>query len=337
MKEEYKEICIYYDRRPKIYNLFFNDLVDYIASNPNCNQQDLNLWFQRNLKSDFDASDHKMVYDARKVINQLNYKIDEQDSSTYIMTLEDGENSKLKWKDVSHKKLLVLSDIHIPYHDKTSLMLALREGKKENVDGILLNGDILDFYHLSKFSKDHRKPTIKDEIQIFKFFVDQLKQRFPESTIYFKEGNHEIRLQRWLRDHAYMFDGMFDFEHIIDWKALNIVYLKDNIGVKIGKLHIIHGHEIRTSMGVVNIARTYYNKAGVNLMLGHWHQSQEYITRSMDGVMHGCWSIGCLCKLDADYTYGVNQWVNGFAIVEVINDKGDFRVKNHKIISGDLI
>jgi len=45
---------------------------------------------------------------------------------------------------INAKTTLVLSDIHFPNHDKTALVAAMRHGKKERADCILLNGDILD-------------------------------------------------------------------------------------------------------------------------------------------------------------------------------------------------
>ena len=44
------------------------------------------------------------------------------------------------------KRLLVLSDIHIPYHNIDSLTCAFDYAKKEKPDAILLNGDTLDFF-----------------------------------------------------------------------------------------------------------------------------------------------------------------------------------------------
>jgi len=40
------------------------------------------------------------------------------------------------------------------------------------------------------------------------------KQRFPNAEIYYKLGNHEVRLERWIQQNAQMFDGMFDLENI---------------------------------------------------------------------------------------------------------------------------
>ena len=66
----------------------------------------------------------------------------------------------------STKKILVLSDIHFPYHNVKALRAAIAYGIKEGVDCIILNGDILDFYGLSDFSKDPSKPKFREEIKL---------------------------------------------------------------------------------------------------------------------------------------------------------------------------
>src|SRR6056297_3044228 len=48
--------------------------------------------------------------------------------------------------ELKARRVLVLSDIHMPYHDKRALELAIEEGKKHKVDAILINGDLLDMY-----------------------------------------------------------------------------------------------------------------------------------------------------------------------------------------------
>lgn len=334
--DEILKRCHYYHDAPRVYEKYFQFVYDYIFANPYSRQIDLINHCQAS-NIEWQKSIGRIAHDVRRLINEDAHKVHPESAPTEIVELEDGDTSKLAWVDLHHKKLLVLSDIHFPYHDKTALMLALRDGRQNEVDGILLNGDILDCYQLSKFAKDSRKPSIRAEMDVFRFFIDQLKQRFPNAEIYYKLGNHEVRLERWIQQNAQMFDGMFDLENLINFRDSGVVYLKDNIGVKMGKLHIIHGHEIRASMGVVNIARTYYMKAQTNLLFGHWHQQQEYISRTMDGHNVGAWAQGCLCKLDAEYTYGINQWVHGFSIVELLNDAGDFRVKLKKIIGGEIV
>ena len=336
MKQEHIDLCKNYHRARKLYDKYFNDVLQWIMKNPHAKNGELSNYWKISTQKEVTDMTYRIFADARTVSNYYHHKMDINEAPVGMPDFEDGLTSDLRWFEAPHQKMLVLSDIHFPYHDKQALMVALRTGKQENVDSILLNGDILDFYQLSKFTKDYRKPSVKAELDIFRFFIDQLKQRFPDAAIYYKLGNHEVRLDRWIKHNAQMFDGMLDLEHLINFKEANITYLKDNIGVKLGKLNIIHGHEVRANGSLVNIARTYYMKTNSNIMLGHWHQVQEFTTKTLNGDLHGAWATGCLCKLDADYTYGINSWSHGFAIVELTDAKGNFRVRNYKIINGEL-
>jgi len=53
-------------------------------------------------------------------------------------------------------RILVLSDIHFPYQDNKALELALNYGLQKKANAVYLNGDILDFYQCSRFTKDRR-------------------------------------------------------------------------------------------------------------------------------------------------------------------------------------
>jgi Calcineurin-like phosphoesterase len=55
-----------------------------------------------------------------------------------------------------HKRIAVLSDVHVPYHSMSALTAVLDFCKKDKPDAILWNGDILDCFQLSRFVKDRR-------------------------------------------------------------------------------------------------------------------------------------------------------------------------------------
>jgi hypothetical protein len=54
------------------------------------------------------------------------------------------------------KRALMISDVHVPYHDIDALKMALRHGKKLEADAVILNGDLCDFYSISFWDKDPR-------------------------------------------------------------------------------------------------------------------------------------------------------------------------------------
>jgi superfamily II DNA/RNA helicase len=68
-------------------------------------------------------------------------------------------------------------DVHIPYHDNDALELMFTKFEEENVDSILINGDLLDFYQLSFHEKDPRNVHFKQEIEAGKTFLSYIRNK----------------------------------------------------------------------------------------------------------------------------------------------------------------
>ena len=94
------------------------------------------------------------------------------------------------------KNLGIMSDIHIPYHSISALDEAIEYFIIKKIDSLLLNGDVLDCYMLSKFQPDPRKRNFGQEIESFKEFIKALNQALPGIPIYYKLGNHEERFEK---------------------------------------------------------------------------------------------------------------------------------------------
>jgi len=231
--------------------------------------------------------------------------------------------------------ILVLSDIHFPYHDKDALKTAIQYGIDNNINCIVLNGDILDFYQLSDFSKDPSKPKMTKELELGRWFLGALRKQFPNIPIYYKIGNHEMRLERWLKVKApeFLDTDEFRLDILLRFGEHKVHLIDKYTVIKAGHLNIIHGHEYRGSGGVYP-AKYIYNKAKVNTICGHYHRSSTFLDKNMDGNYHGGFSTGCLCELSPDYM-PYNEWVLGFARVLVYPDKS-FSVENKIIVDGKI-
>jgi predicted phosphodiesterase len=235
------------------------------------------------------------------------------------------------------KRLLVLSDIHIPYHSIGALTCALDYGKKENPDGILLNGDTLDFFGLSRYVKEPNKRSIPHELLAFKQFFEIIQKEFG-CKIFFKLGNHEERYNHFLWMKAGELSGVDEFklEEIIKARAEGIEVIGDKRIMHAGKLDIVHGHEFGGSVfSPVNIARGLFLKAKVSAMQGHNHQTSEHTESNMNGEITTTWSLGCLSELHPAYL-PINKWNHGFAIVD-IEENGNFEVRNKRIYKGKVL
>jgi hypothetical protein len=266
--------------------------------------------------------------------NKIYKKIPERPKNPY--KLPQSNEAIYEPYPLNAKRLLVLSDIHIPYHSIDALTCAFDYAKQEKPDAILLNGDTLDFFSLSRFAKDPKARSFAHELETFKEFMNILKKTL-DAKIYFKLGNHEERYFHflWMKSNELVGVDEFELENIIKARAEGIEIIKDKRIMKAGDLNIIHGHEFGGSVfSPVNIARGLFLKAKVSAMQGHNHQTSEHTERDMNGRITTTFSLGCMCELSPAYL-PINKWNHGFAIVDIDGD--EFNVRNKRIHKGEIL
>jgi len=234
--------------------------------------------------------------------------------------------------------ILFINDIHLPYHSLTALNIALKYGFDKKVNTIFINGDLIDFYAISRFQKDPRKRDLGTEIKTTRDFLSILRKIFPLAKIFYKLGNHDVRWEHYLIEKCPDLLGLseFNLESILKLVDHDITMIPDKQIVHIGKLTALHGHELGTSiMSPVNIARGLYLKAKDNAICGHHHQSSEHTEPNINGKVVTCWSVACLSELHPDYA-PINKYTHGFAHIRVVDEEGNFEVTNLRIINGKI-
>jgi predicted phosphodiesterase len=250
--------------------------------------------------------------------------------------LPDSFESDYTSYELKGKNILVLCDIHIPYHSIPALTACFDYAKGKKIDAILLNGDVIDCHTLSRFVRDPKARSFPEELDAFAEFFVILKNLF-NVPIYLKLGNHEERYNHFLWMKASELSGVqeFNLEAIIKKRA-NVEVIGDKRIIRAGKLNILHGHEF--SGGVfspVNIARGLFLKAKASAMQGHNHQTSEHTESNLENHITTTWSVGCLSELHPQYM-PINKWNHGFAIVQVADD-GSFEVENKRIHDGKVL
>jgi predicted phosphodiesterase len=234
--------------------------------------------------------------------------------------------------------ILLISDLHIPYHNIDAITIALDYGKKEKVNTIFINGDLIDMHQVSKFESDPKKRSIKEEFDATREFLTQLRKAFPKASIYWLKGNHCIRWEKFLYSKVREIwnDDYFFLEERLQLNSVGVKILDDKVLVKAGKLSITHGHHIfKGAFTPVNPSRGAFLRAKQSLIVGHLHRPSHHPETDLDGKIISCWSTGCLCELRADYSPLVGNTMHGFAHIQIASD-GDYTVKNYSIIKGKL-
>jgi len=240
---------------------------------------------------------------------------------------------------LADNNILLISDLHIPYHNIKAITLALDYGKEQKVNTIIINGDLMDFYHMSRFERDPRKRSIKFEFDSTKAFLVILRESFPNAQIYWLKGNHDVRYEHWLMSKApeVFDDPYYQLEERLKLNEQRIHLIGDKTLVKAGKLHIHHGHLFfRGFMAPVNSARGLFMKAKQSTICGHVHKISEHTETNLDGEMTTTWTTGCLCELSPDYSPFANNYAHGFAHIKV-NSDDTYSVKNFRIYKGKLL
>ena len=277
------------------------------------------------------GGDRKVYLKDKSVV-----KVDDKPRNPYKLPLSDESEYK-PFIFRGHKKIGILSDIHIPYHNVEALTAAIQYLKKEKIDGLLLNGDCIDFYGISRFSKDPRKRSFAGELAMFKELMIVFEREL-KCKIYFKVGNHEVRYEHFLYQKAGELIGVeeFEFENIIQARAKGIQMIGSTQYMKMNKLNGIHGHEYIGGISApVNVARGLYLRGKVSAFQGHNHSSSTHTESDMDGKIVTTHSIGCLCSLSPGYM-PLNKWNAGCAMVELDPNGEDYEFHNKRIYRGKV-
>lgn len=228
------------------------------------------------------------------------------------------------------ERVLVLSDLHIPFHKDKEIIDIVKE--HSNVDLIILAGDILDCFSVSTFPKEMHIP-LYEELKIASSFLRKIDRLTPNTKKIVFRGNHEFRFKRYLAKFQSEFSPLVsdDILEILkngftyrDYKNRKRVVepLSDNFEI-IDSWYYIHKDLIlahptnfsKIPMRTCVSTYDYFKNQGIDfnaLAIGHTHKAGSLI--------HGgtllC-ELGCLCE-QMDYANNGNvnytPQTNGYGV-----------------------
>lgn len=234
--------------------------------------------------------------------------------------------------------IVAAGDVHLPYHDQEAVEIMLERAIEVKAKTLLMAGDWMDMYQVSRFQKDPRLRNVKDEIAMFNELVAEIRKVLPNTKLIFKVGNHEKRFDDYLMTNA---AALYDLEElrlaqVLKLKAQGIDLVESMRVMRFRSLNIIHGHEYVFSISnPVNPARGLFTRAKKSTMCFHHHRSSEHTETTITGDVITCWSVGCLCDLKPEYL-SLNSWNLGFAEIYG-DDSGGYHVGNRRIIDYRLM
>jgi len=214
---------------------------------------------------------------------------------------------------------VVISDVHIPFHNQSYVNTFFNFCKDLKPDYIHILGDLCDAYPLSKFLKNpERLLSFPQELYLARRFIHHLRKLHPKSKIFFSEGNHEERLKKFIWNKVPELSQMSELSWttLLDLDKHKVKLFPYNKPYEIinGDYPIVfsHGHDLRKYPGMS--ARTQAEKFGKTIVVGHSHcmsvQPVSFVNQQIYGIENGC--LADITQLE--YTTYV-QWQFGWTVL----------------------
>lgn len=226
----------------------------------------------------------------------------------------------------------VLSDLHLPFTDPAALQLALQVLGAFPPEIVILNGDVLDFHGISRFSRiPERRAGFRREVEVDRTLFHAILERLEPAEVWRLEGSHEFRLESYLMSRSPELFGLdaLQVDHLLH-VADRVTYVR-RVAVPVsrhervapeldfGSLVVTHGDMFRAGPHTVQIARSMFLRLQTQAVIGHWHRSDVWEQTAYDGSVRGFWVVGCLCLPRPEYDAG-RHWGQGMALLELYPD-----------------
>ena len=220
----------------------------------------------------------------------------------------------------SAKTFLFIGDIHVPFHDVLATNLLLEFIRTHKPDTIYLIGDIVDFYTLSKYDKNpQRLITLQDDLdQAVELLTAIREAAGTECRMYFRSGNHEYRLDKYLAAHPEISQlRAMRLSSLLEFKALEIKEIGYTEYHELFGMQIEHGDLVRKRSG--STAGGMLDKRWKSGISGHTHRLGVHYISNQSGDYF--WAEnGCLCSVSPHYVIGRPDWHQGFSLVSKVDD-----------------
>ena len=227
------------------------------------------------------------------------------------------------------------SDFHFPYQDDAAVASFLNLVKGLSPDRVVLNGDIADFFQLSRFNvSGDRIENLQEEIDQASVFRSAVREAAPNAVLDECSGNHDDRVITYVHKNAQALKSLralspaslFLYDELgINWHPGAGFLLRKNFIVK-------HGSFVRSEAGAS--AKAEFMAAGISGISGHTHRLAPY---SKGGYTPRIWwEQGCFCRLDPDYVIGKPNWQQGCIVGEFSTKSESFVLHPVAFVDGKL-
>lgn len=252
--------------------------------------------------------------------------------------------------DKTERLVAVMGDTQFPFEDPTSWALTLGWLRDVRPGEIVLTGDVIDGWAVSRFEKDPREGmSLQAEMQYAHNRLAEMRDAVgPDATITYIQGNHDIRAERYIQNQAPQLIGIKDPATGDDLLSFARLLGLDHLGIDLvekpeGALGDGHMNGVYRITPDLVATHGFYSRGGrtggggVSIMplVDSWdcsviggHDHKQGIGIVTKGGVAGspmrrlrAISTGMLCRRDLGYQpVGTSNWQPGFVAVSVAAD-----------------
>jgi len=223
----------------------------------------------------------------------------------------------------------------VPYEDKESVELVFKFAKDLQPDKLIIAGDLIDFYSISKFSRDPaRVLNLEQEFKQGREILTKIADILPNTEKIFIFGNHEDRLRKFIWNNPVL-DGCIDIEDKLGLKDYG--YKWYNYGKNYEYKTLIYTHGYKVNKHSAYTAKNLLEDLGMSVIFGHTHRMGTHYKTNHGGSLVAV-ENGCLCINDLSYDWfrrEVPNWQKGISVVKWIEDRFNIHqicIPKHKFI-----
>lgn len=193
-------------------------------------------------------------------------------------------------------RVLVISDLHVPYHNPNALNFVQEVAEKWDIDTVVCIGDEVDFHGISFHRHD---PDLMNPGEELRVAVEELQRWytvFPDvhvctsnhTSLPFRKAFDCGLPKALLRDYREFLQAPKGWQWADEWTIDNVTY--------------IHGENLGSSLTALKNAVT---KRRISTVIGHLHSEMGIYFSATERDLVFAMNVGCLVSIDSmAFAYG---------------------------------
>ena len=226
-----------------------------------------------------------------------------------------------------NKRILVISDMHLPYQHKDAIKFLAEIKKEFKPDRVINIGDLLDFHAISMHTHDPDLASAGHELTMARKYVKELESIYPQVTEV--DSNHSSLVYRRAIKYGMSREFLREYGEFLGtkkWKWVDDLTLTMSNGQR---CFFTHGR----SADVLKLSQTM----GMSAVQGHYHTKFVVSYWANPDNLFFAMNVGCLINqksLSMNYAKNFRtRFILGCGIIldgiprllpMVLNDKGDW-------------